>query len=93
MTGLRCNGFRRVQKMRARKIYNGGGMIYICPYKMRPGGPWSPEIAVTKTDMDAVDGASYFVANTRDFDVLVREFEHFNCSSSVGEYAAFYIKD
>ena len=88
----KVNGFHRISKRNAEHRYNDGEIIYLCPFRLRPGDPWHPEVAVTKTDLGKDCGAQYFVSNTREFNALVDEFMHYNCSYAVGEYPAYYIK-
>ena len=95
MKMYRCDGFVRVSKKRAKKLYDEGQIIYLCPYRLRPGYPWHPEIAVTKTDLTELKedfGVQYFVSNTRDFETLVNDFAYYNCTWKNGEYPAYYIK-
>ena len=87
-------GYRLVSKAAARRMYNDGKVVYLCPSFLRPGSMWHPEVAVTKMDLSqASEEASYFVSNTRDFDKLVDEFMYYNCRSGVGRYPAYYIKE
>ena len=89
----KVNGFRRVSKRAAERLYDNGEVIYLCPFRLRPGGPWHPEIAVTKTDLTQDCGTQYFISNTRDFEKVVSDYTYYNCSYSVGEYPAYYIKE
>ena len=86
MRWVGSDGFRRIQKRRARKYYEQGGEIYLCPYKLRPGEPWHPEAVA---HMDGLEGRDASAA----FDFMVDMFEFYNCNHQSGEYAAFYVKD
>lgn len=39
--------FERVDKKQARKAYNNGLRVMVCPVNLRPGYPWHPEISVS----------------------------------------------
>ena len=39
--------FERVDKRQARKAYNNGLRVVVCPVNLRPGYPWHPEISVS----------------------------------------------
>lgn len=93
MKMYKIDGFRRIAKIKARKRYDNGETIYLCPIKLRPGYPWHPEVAITKTDDRSDDMAQYFVSSTSEFDNVVNSFEYYNCNYSVGIYPAFYVKE
>lgn len=94
MRNNRVNGFRRITKVRAKRLYEAGEVVYCIPHKLAPGGYWAPEIAVTKTDPARLDGnTQYFVTNTQDFDRLVERCTFYNCNNRTGRYLAFYIKE
>ena len=70
----------RVSKPRARKAFNDGQYITLCPVKLHPFGSWCP--SVTRA------GGSDF----SDFERLAGDFEWLNCSNEAGKYIAFYVK-
>lgn len=71
--------FKRINKTQARRAYNNGLRVVVCPVNLRPGYPWHPEIIVS--------GKS-----GTNFDRLVNVFELFNCrDKETGKYTAFYI--
>lgn len=76
--------FRRIQKRAARKIYESGEIVYLCPCKLRPGEPWYPEVPITLSD-----GTRYAPVA---FDNAVDQFEFYNCKGEAGSYASYYIK-
>ena len=79
MTKIEVNGFRRITKAAARKIYNGGGTVYFCPVNLRPGSPWNPEIAAS-----AQQGCTFEQAENS---VL-----YCNRTPETGKYLAFYVR-
>ena len=91
MKGFKINGLVRISKYNAKQRYNRGETIYICPFKLRPGGPWHPECAIS---MRCPDGeVQVFAPSSNDFDSIVNEFAHFNCNYSAGKYPAYYIEE
>lgn len=70
--------YLRVHKRAARRIYNMGGVIYLCPAKIRPGRPLFPEIEIHK--------------EMGNFDEVVDMFAVLNCSESIGAYPAYYVE-
>ena len=94
MEGIKVNGFRRITKPQARKQYNNGAVVYICPRFLRPGSMWKPEVAITKADLSGVnEDASFFSSTENEFDKIVDEFIYYNCGGGAGSYPSFYIKD
>ena len=74
------DGLERISKATARKLYNQGIPVYACPCKLRPGGPWSPEV------MFPTDAG-------RTFDQLVNAATFYNCTPETGKYLAFYVAE
>lgn len=91
MKAFRVGGFIRIHKKSAERRYDKGEVIYLCPEKLRPGPPWSPECAIAKDDYSR--DSQYFVAYTKDFNDVVNEYTHYNCFYKVGKYPAFYIRE
>lgn len=72
--------FDRVNKATARRAYNNGLTVILCPCNLRPGGPWHPEISINKAPSE------------KPFDQKITEFEYYNCpTTQTGKYPAFYI--
>ena len=67
MQGVTVNGYRRLAKPTAKRLYNSGKTIYIVPCALRPGGAWKPEIAISKADRS--EDAAYFVSTANDFEI------------------------
>lgn len=71
--------FERVDKRQARKAYNNGLRVVVCPVNLRPGCPWYPEIIVS-----GGSGAT--------FEEMLNSFIYYNIrDNETGKYAAFYI--
>lgn len=73
------NVFARVGKRIARKLYDAGYYVHLCPSKLYPFGPWHPSIQVSKETQN------------REFDVVVSTFEQYNCSYEEGYYTTYYV--
>lgn len=71
--------YKRVTKPVARRTFNAGKNIILCPCNLRPGKPWNPE-SLIKSDF----GVS--------FNQITNSFEYYNCNALAGYYAAFYIE-
>lgn len=82
MNHYTVNGFERVSKTRARKLFSADVTpIFACPCNLRPGGMWRPEV-VFPTD----SGAS--------FDQLVNAATYYNCiDSKTGRYLSYYVAE
>lgn len=76
------DGFERITKTTARKVYDAGGVVHVCPVNLRPGWPWFPENDISR-EYDG--GAS--------FDSVVNSATYYNCiNSETGKYLAYYLK-
>lgn len=72
--------FKRISKVAAKKLYNNGGKVALCPVKFNPCGFYYSAFIITKESQ----------TNTP-FQSLVNSFEFYNCQhSETGKYAAFY---
>lgn len=80
MRDIRINGYKRITKRTAKKIYEMGEPILFCPVNLIPGGMWGNGCAIVKEE-------------GRTFERAVSEFEFYNCNSETGYYTAFYIKE
>ena len=70
------NGYNRISKTAARKLYLEGKPIVLSPVNY-----WNPY----EITPDAKDPS-------RSFDKDVNAFEFYNCNSLTGKYSAFYCK-
>jgi hypothetical protein len=73
--------WRRVRKTEARKAYDAGRDVVLCPCKLYPFDAWRPAIMAN---------AKHFGS---DFAKLVRNFEWQNCTNETGRYTTFYVHD
>lgn len=78
MRKFECDGFRRISKAAARKLFETGKVVYLCPVNLRPGGPWHPEMGVKYHSGEG-------------FDVCVNAVTWYNCTGrETGRYLAYY---
>lgn len=66
----------RINKRKARKLFDNGEMIRMCACKMRPECGF------------IID--KYLIPG-RTFDQFVNAYEYYNCMSETGRYAAYYV--
>jgi hypothetical protein len=93
MNAVKMQGFTRVNKVKARNLYNTGKTVYIQSCNFAPRGPWSNAM-----DMNLPADAARYCTTPNDpslaFDTRVSNFEWYNCpDSQTGKYAAFYVLD
>lgn len=74
--------YTRISKAAARKAYNSGSPVFICPVKCNPANKyWQTGIEIDNAAGDP----------DKSFDKVVNSFEFFNCGyNELGRYAAFY---
>lgn len=71
--------FKRINKTQARRAYNNGLRVVVCPVNLRPGHPWHPEIIVS-----GKSGAT--------FEKMLNAFIFYNIrDNETGRYPAYYI--
>ena len=72
--------YHRVSKPMARKAFDKGEWVMVCPCKFRPGHPWYPT------------GFSFRKKLDREFDKIVRDYEYYHCNAEAGWYLSFYLE-
>lgn len=81
MRNTQADGFIRVSKPRARKEYEAGRKLFICPWKVNPNNVWGIGSMIEK-----VNGIS--------FDSMINNYSYYNCNyRELGYYPAFYIRE
>lgn len=81
MQKFETNDFVKINKTKARKLFNEGKEIHLLPCKARFGGMWLGEGAVISNKI-----------LTSAFDTIVNEYIYYNCNNELGKYPAYYIK-
>jgi len=74
----------KINKSRARKLYNKGIKIHVVACKVRlENNPWVQPYELSKKENDGSD-----------FDKCINNFEYYNCQyNELGYYSAYYITD
>lgn len=80
MKQININGYKRITKKSAERLYNLGQPVLFCPVKLIPGGVWGNGCIVTKEE-------------GRTFEQEVNAFEYYNCNNETGNYTAFYMNE
>ena len=91
------NHYKRIDKRQARRAYDAGETVYLCPCNLRPFGFWRPEIDINKTDYLKAGFSEPFIfsdgSSEMDFNRRLNQFEFYNCiNTETGKYSAFYIQ-
>jgi hypothetical protein len=84
--------FVRVSKAAARKAYDAGQPVVLCPVKLAPFGGFRPSCMVQRDFEDEKQRASYGLSvNT--FADVVRDFCWYNCQlNETGYYASYWVQ-
>lgn len=73
--------FMRINKTKAKGVYNSGKPIAVVPHKMQPFHPYT---GAYFTDINQYENYT--------FEQFVNSFEYYNCGlPETGKYAAYYI--
>ena len=83
MKEVNVNGYKRISKPKARKLFDGGADVYILPHKVIPGGFWFRSYNM----LDAPDD------HRKSFDKIVSHYTYYNCMAETGHYVSFYVKE
>lgn len=91
MNQITVNGWKRISKKAARKLYNEGKTIRLCPVKAHPCNKYYPmSFDMNKGDKFDVEPFDWEL----EFDTRVNRFEWYNCQyNELGKYSAFYVKE
>jgi hypothetical protein len=86
MNKINMNGYTRVNKSVARKMFNEGKSLYFCPAKIIPGGSFGMGMLIDpkRWKEDCCEGEQDA------FEKACQNFAYYNCSSETGYYPAFY---
>lgn len=72
--------YLRITKNQARKLYDAGESVYLCPCNLCPGYPWYPEIVVRKSEEISC------------FDIVLNHYSYYLLGSDAGKRINFYKK-
>jgi len=74
--------YRRVSKARARRAWDAGMALVLCPCRLRPFGAARASVLLCKAHM-----------NGREFGVMVRDFTEENCNArETGRYPSYFLR-
>ena len=77
------NEWERIDKRKAKNLYNKGVTLVICPDNLRPFTPWCVELIININDH----------IEKPDFNKRINVFEIYNCfNRETGYHASFYMK-
>lgn len=68
--------FEKINKVKARKLFNSGENIYLLPCKLRLNNAWCQPIMINNS--------------MSDFDALIDRATYYNCNSEIGDKLSFY---
>jgi hypothetical protein len=92
---------RKIRISEAKRIFSSGGMVGLCPRKMRPDGPFSMMVLCSGKDriehVKLICGESYFRDEKHLFseawNSLIQDWKHYNSSHECGYYPHFYVEE
>lgn len=95
MLNVEMNGYKRIQKNKARRLYNDGVTVYLLPCKVYPDDdhPWIKPFELNKKRIDDHYNGYDELKKLYTFDSRINNFEYYNCNAELGYYAAYYIKE
>lgn len=91
MNQITIKGWKRVSKRTARKLYDEGQTIRLCPHKINPCNEYYP-MSFDMSINDKWDVEPFEWEKT--FDARTNQFEWYNCQyNETGKYAAYYVRE
>lgn len=83
MIKIEYNGYKRINKAMARRLFNNGTPVYILPCKVRLDNAWFKPAMINRNNLD-----------NESFEKIINAFEYYNCSyNELGKYASYYLKE
>ena len=91
MNQITIRGWKRISKKAARKLYEQGKKIRLCPCKVDPTNEYYPmSFDISLNDEYEVEPFDWQMK----FDARVNAFEFYNCQyNELGKYTSFYIRE
>ena len=96
MKQIEIGGYKRISKQKARKLYNSGKDIFLCPVNLNPAGIMGAIKAIREEwyKTEIVNGFFSVVPRNDSFECLCNSFSYYNCiNSETGKYIAFYTRE
>lgn len=90
MNQIEIEGWVRISKQKARKLYDEGQTVKLCPVKAHPCNKYYPlSFDINKGDKFEIEPFDWELK----FDSRVNNFEYYNCQDNeLGKYSAFYVR-
>lgn len=73
--------WKRVNRRKAKRLFESNQTIMLCPHKMNPFGQWQVGASYNRLDDES-----------RSFDRLAMNSTWYNCNNETGNYLAYYVK-
>jgi hypothetical protein len=93
---------KKLNKTQALKALTSGKDIYLCPCKLRFGGPWHPEYLLNQSGWNEwITKAAGYVGNptlwkgnpvNTAWSLMYNNWAFYNTSAEMGSYAHYYVK-
>jgi hypothetical protein len=106
MKTAKMKTYKRITKAQARKLFNEGKPLTLCPCKVLPGGEWPQQSNISEKGIAELkekaawyspDGISPSTIlwkgdiNKTAWDLMYNEWAFYNTNSEQGQYAHYYI--
>lgn len=85
----------RVNRTKARRLYNAGFPVYMLPCKTRLDNSWIKPARMIKESINYIsnDGFNTIVARNDSFETVENAYSYYNCNyQETGKYPAYYIE-
>lgn len=95
MNKININGYNRITKAAARRAYNAGETVRICPVNISPVNMYGlyADCSNAKHTTVAGDGFNTTIARNKEFETIVNAFIYYNCNHETGYYPAYYVRE
>lgn len=81
MNHISIDGYTRVSKRKARRLFMEGVEILVLPCKVNPANVWEMTARMSNSSIE-------------DFEKWLNEYSYYSCNyNELGRYPAFYIKE
>lgn len=92
--------YRRITIHEAKRRFFNSELVYFCPHKMRPDGPWSQAVGIhpkewlEKAEMYKNMNSDLWKGSTEAtaWSLAYNNWAYYNASYEAGYYAAYYVE-
>ena len=81
LTDSHGNNWQRVNKRKAKRLFESGNSVVLCPHKMFPFGDWQLGTLHSRLDNESTS-----------FDRLALNATWYNWNNETGNYLSYYVK-